>query len=631
MKKKILLFFIVTCALACMLAISAIASEMKTIDGITYYLDNGVAEVNNGKTCALETVFIPETIKGSDQQNYTVTSIKKQAFQNNKNIRYVSLPATINYIGEAAFHTCSSLIFVDFNDNANEITLDGYGIFRNCSSLKAICLPDGIKSIPDQFLTNATELTAVYLPKSIEYIRGNKTANDGPAFGNSQNMYFVNEKFSVRDRNGDFYTADTFTPPEKPLIYYFPESLIAITGAQNTNGRFTMDENGIVKNTGYEDCAFYNLPNINSILVLPEGYHGFDDRSVSNSNAQITDFRGDTITSGLFQKCGTKTSPLTVVFLGKIDRVSMDRKNGGSSYTTYVFANEANTGFENTKIGSFTNGTDSSYSNQNEMYVVFCHANNGEGAKYKVNFVGQDGNKTYPVLKSTLVTDASGHLIDHSSSQVVVPASCLTNMVANAVCFCGKAMGSSVTVEGTKLGHEFDLEDGATEHSVLYTDYFKSGVYNVKCARCNELDGIAAKPIFFNFKGYSTKEGSNKISIGYTYNIDALEQYERVNKEPLEVGFVFAIKSYLGERLPLEEDGSVMSLDKGNVVKVVADVKSAWGFDFVISADWNKTVNINGQSMALKDLELFFCAYVYDGSVSYLYNGAKPYISYSQI
>ena len=627
MKKRILMLLLIMAAII-IFAISVSASEMKTVDGIVYYLNDGVAEVNNGKTCPNETVFIPDTIMGKDGNSYTVTSIKAQAFQNNKNIKYVSLPDTITSIGEAAFHTCSSLIFVDFNDNQNEITLKGYGIFRNCSSLRALCLPDGIKEIPDQFLTGASEMTAVYLPSNLEVIKGNKTANDGPAFGNSPRLYFVNEKFNVRDRNGDFYTLDNFVEPRKPNVYYFPETLKAITGPHNTNGRFSMDENGIVKNTGYEDCAFYNLPSINSILVLPKSYQGFDDRSISNEEAQFTDFRGDTISNGLFQKCGTKAKPLTVVFLGKIDRVSMDRKNGGTSYTTYVFANEANTGFENTLIGTYQNGADSSYTNQKEMYVVFCHANNKEGAKYSISFQGQDGNKTYPVLTSTLVKDDNGHIIDYNKSVAVKEATCTTNMIANAVCFCGKAIGSSITVEGTMLGHEFDLSKGATEHSITYENYFKSGTYNVKCARCDELDGVDVDPVFFSFKGYSVKEGSDKIAIGYSFNLDSLSKYERVNGEKLEVGFVLAINAFLGDKAPLDENGKPID---NNVVKAVADMSEGRGFDFVISGDWNKTVNVNGQPTLLKDLELFLCAYTYDGSAHYLYEGSSPVITYSQL
>ena len=340
------------------LAITVGAAEV--IDGITYdFNSNGTAKLTNAnKTLAMETVIIPEKITNSSGKEYTVTTVNEGAFRDNKNIKYISLPPTITSIGGGAFYGCSSLVFVDFNDNLNEVNMSSWGLFRGCTSLKAICLPDNVKTVGDQAFTGCSSLTAVYLPKNVEHIKGNKSAWDGPAFGNSPYLYFVNEKFEVRDENGVFYTSETFELPYKPEIYYFPSNLKTVTGAHNVSDSFTMDENGMVANNGMEDCAFYNLPSINPILVFPESYQGYDDRVISNKNAQLSDHRGDTIQNGLFQKCGTKENPLTVVFLGKIDRVSMGRK-GEMQYTTYVFANEANTSLENTKIGTWYNTSDS--------------------------------------------------------------------------------------------------------------------------------------------------------------------------------------------------------------------------------------------------------------------------------
>ena len=246
MKKVTVLSIVITVILMLVFAISINGAEI--IDGISYDLNSYHKTANltkNGnKTVDMETVIIPEKVIGADGNEYTVTVVNEGSFRENPNIKYVSLPKTITSIGGGAFYGCKNLVFVDFNDNQNNLNMQSWGVFRNCTSLKAICLPDNIKILADQAFTGCTELTAVYLPANVEYIKGNK--NDGPAFGNCPYMYLVNEKFSVRDENGNFYTASTFKQPAKPEIYYFPSTLKAITGAHNTSADFTMDENGIV-------------------------------------------------------------------------------------------------------------------------------------------------------------------------------------------------------------------------------------------------------------------------------------------------------------------------------------------------------------------------------------------------
>ena len=141
--KKTLLFVLLIASIICIFAISVSAAETKTIDGLTYYINNKTAQVTNAnKSCTLETVIIPETIKDSSGNDCVVNRINENAFNGNKTIKYVSLPPTITFIGPAAFHSCSSLEFVDFNDNPNDVDFNNWGHFMNCTSLTSIDLPD---------------------------------------------------------------------------------------------------------------------------------------------------------------------------------------------------------------------------------------------------------------------------------------------------------------------------------------------------------------------------------------------------------------------------------------------------------------------------------------------------------
>ncbi|MBQ4510903.1 MAG: leucine-rich repeat domain-containing protein [Clostridia bacterium] len=616
MKKKLLVFSVLVVAIMCLFAISISAASTEVIDGVTYYLNNGSASITNANKsgCTIETVIVPEVVTGKDGQGYTVKEINNQAFQGNQNIKYVSLPSTLTKIGQQAFQNCSNLVFVEFNDNTNAMNWPGCGVFDNCKALKAISLPDGLSKIPDQCFRNCAELTAVYLPSSLQWISGNK-GDDGAGFYNNAQMYFVQNSFDVVDENGDFYTAESFNAPAKPSVYFFPSGLLYLCGHHNHNGSHAMDGAGMVSNTGYDDLAIAKCQSLNSVLVLPEGFTGFDDVA----NKGNPDQRGDTVGSGLIRNCATSSNPITLVFMGKIDRVSMDRKSGGTQYMTYVFANEANTSFENTKIGTWFNTSDSGYQNQNEMYVVFCHANNGAGAKYKVGFKGTDGQTNYPVLTSELQEGASVHVVNPNKAQTT-PADCVNNAVATNFCFCGAAMGTS-EVENSALGHEFDLEKGATKLSIVYANYLANGELSVKCARCAECAKSETAPIISEFKGFSVSEKGDGITFGYAFNNDAIAEFEAVNKCEVELGFVVAAKALLGENAPLKADGAAAT-DKVIKASVANDEYTA--ADFVLRGAWEGNVTINEAEIDIKKVEFYMAGYIIiNGAVSYLNYGAS--------
>ena len=564
-----------------------------------------------------------------------VKSINEQSFYECKSMQYLSLSPALTSIAGATFRYCTSLVFVDFRDNQNTFTSSAYGIFRDCTSLKAVCLPDGMVTIPDQAFVNCTSLTAVYLPARLEVIKGNK--DDGPAFGGSKSEYackylfFTNEKFSVRDENGNFYTAETFEVPEKPTVYYFPSTLKAICGPGNANN-YPVDENGMKQSgKGNNDKGIMYCPNLNSILVFPEGFTGYADQSSGNAIFDENQ-RGDTLTTGLTSGCSSKENPLTFVFLGRIDRVSFDRRDGNTKYTIYVFANEANTGFENTKVGSWYNTTETNYKNQEEMYVVFCHANNGAGAKYKISFVGSEADKKYPVLVSEL-QDGVSHIINPNANVIVSNPTCTLGTVMNTFCFCGGAVDTEKEIVGTALGHEYDLAKGATKYSVVYANYLANGILNTKCARCEECSESEVNPIISSFKGYSVKEDGSGITFGYTIDYNALDEFAKINGKNVELGFVVAAQSKVTDNKLLNADGSVVN---ANVIKATvvswsnvdtenANVVKYYGADFKLTGDFT----------GLENTVICMAGYLFDGKVAYLNANASgesaDFITYGEL
>ena len=124
MRKKVLLVVLML-MLFCVLFAISVSAATETIDGITYSLNSGnkASVTNANKSITLETVIIPDTVVGSDGKTYAVTAINEGAFRDNKNIKYLSLSANITSMGGGCLYGCSSLIFVDFNDNVGVLCL----------------------------------------------------------------------------------------------------------------------------------------------------------------------------------------------------------------------------------------------------------------------------------------------------------------------------------------------------------------------------------------------------------------------------------------------------------------------------------------------------------------------------
>ena len=534
-----------------------------------------------------------------------VTSIGQQTFYSCDNLVNVQCGTNLTKIYAEAFRDCKKLVFVDFGTGDNALEIPAHRTFRDCTSLKAVSLPKGAKGFGDGTFAGCTNLQAFYLGESITYLAGNKSdsTGDGPCFGNCSKLYFVQEPFSVTKADGTFYTADEFVQPAKPLVYFFPSTLKQVCGAHNVNKSMAMDENGNIKASGADDLAFVGCTSLNSYLVFPEGFTGIDDRILTSDGTKGTnneEHRGDTLGYGLFHKCATADNPITLVFLGKIDRLSFDRNNNQTDYLTYMFANPANTGFENTQIASYYGNANYKFS---EMYVVFCHAEGG-AQRYKVGFVGTEADKTIPVLTTELVEGGETHVANPKMNSIVTIANCVNNATAERICLCGFDMGVG-EVEGSALGHSHTIDVG-----IVYENYMADGNYCKKCERCDDLlKGDSVGAIFVDY-GYSMTEGAigGKLSMTQFFGINKanLDDYTDVTGNTFEFGFVVSSNN---DPMNAENSG------------LIAEGKTYITDQSKLAHDYF-AVTVVGFTDTTVGNALTFCVYVKDGDkVSYLDNG----------
>lgn len=487
-----------------------------------------------------------------------VTSIGQEAFYNCDNIKYLSLPSTITYLGPSIIRDSSGLEFVDFNENANAINLDNWGHFKNCTGLKAVSLPDGIKTINNRFMSgednNHMNVQAVYLPANLEQM--NTNGNGQGPFCYASKMYFVQEPFEVRDENG-YFLGDNFKMPSKPEIYYMPENL-ARAGGNASSG------------TWFRDCFA-----LNNTIVMPEA---FTESTVAQ----------------MFRRIASSSEQKNVVYLGKITNYCWSEMN---KYINFVFAHPENTDLSTITFTAFYN------KNNENCYFYFCST----GYRYTM------GKASVDEIAATKEENSYCH-IRNPLADVTDDATCLLPAGEYTYCFCGKML-SSKTVEGSvALGH-----NKAGAQISMYFPQGKDGAYNYfvnateeyECQRCKEtVKNVIEESALFTKKGISIPEFEKSNAINHTIglNLEAIDNYNKYLGAGNEIKYgVFAGLEIEGGN-PINADGT----SNGNYVMLGLENTDV---DYSI-------IELKIMGITNAEQGLYCSAYVIEGEgVTYLYEG----------
>lgn len=114
-------------------------------------------------------LVIPETVTGSDGNNYIITAIGDEAFMGCRSLTSVQLPNTIQTLGEGAFAVCQGMISVNIPEGVTELPV---GCFGNCRALTSVTLPSTLKEIGKMAFYGCVllETTSFTLPEGLEYI-----------------------------------------------------------------------------------------------------------------------------------------------------------------------------------------------------------------------------------------------------------------------------------------------------------------------------------------------------------------------------------------------------------------------------------------------------------------------------
>ncbi|MBR3133683.1 MAG: leucine-rich repeat protein [Clostridia bacterium] len=147
-----------------------------------YYYDFNVMGIKISEVVLYDDeVIIPETIG-----NYTVKGIDNRAFINNTYIKSVTIPKTVEYIGESAFEGCTNLTKVKFKDiqDSQLFRIDD-NAFKDCINLKSIVLPKNLVFINEYVFEGCSNL------RSVIYNHREETSSKAFFKTNSSDLYLI--------------------------------------------------------------------------------------------------------------------------------------------------------------------------------------------------------------------------------------------------------------------------------------------------------------------------------------------------------------------------------------------------------------------------------------------------------
>ena len=147
--------------------------------------NNGTCSVTGLNDTTIENLVIPTKSPSGD----TVVAVSDRAFIRNSTLKSVTLPSTVNQIGEFAFCGCTNLKAVNGSQYATTIkgsafaesplltsldlssatTLGNY-ICRDMTNLSSVKLSDKLKKLPQGMFASCTSLLEINLPSSITVI-----------------------------------------------------------------------------------------------------------------------------------------------------------------------------------------------------------------------------------------------------------------------------------------------------------------------------------------------------------------------------------------------------------------------------------------------------------------------------
>lgn len=170
------------------------------VRGVCQDSDCGYSIIDNSDTI----VNVPEG----------VTSLNNYAFSGCSSLTNITLPSTLQTIGNAAFAQTS---ITSINIPSSVTSIGGYAFMR-CTNLKSVILPQGITTIEASMFTNCSSLEYIVIPNSVTSIKGKVLVSS------NDDVIIYYQGSASQWNNIDKNNSDNLDLLNKQICYYSEET-----------------------------------------------------------------------------------------------------------------------------------------------------------------------------------------------------------------------------------------------------------------------------------------------------------------------------------------------------------------------------------------------------------------------
>lgn len=260
--KKAIAISLVVLTLTCMVPLS--------VSALTTYIGDFGYQLNGTTYEATIVKYIgsdKEPVIPSDVYGYKVTKISSSVFSDNKVIKKIEVPSSVQTIGDYAFSNCTSL--EDATIPSSVINL-GKGVFSGCSALSKAVINASVSALPQSTFYNCTALSEVTLSDTVT------------EYGNYVFYNCASLKSMIVPRAITSIADTAFSGADSIKLYCFKDSY-AHSFAESKGISYVLFQTGDVNLDGKVD--------INDATVIQRYIAGHTD--LSDSALSLADVNGD--------------------------------------------------------------------------------------------------------------------------------------------------------------------------------------------------------------------------------------------------------------------------------------------------------------------------------------------------
>ena len=173
--KKLIRLFVLCAFMTCAITLLSVSASAQTYGDLYYSISGGEIVIDDCKT-TVSSVDIPASIDG-----YPVTKISARAFESCYSLESISIPASVDRVGYAAFNRCSQLkrvnvadlgawCEIEFEDATANPLYNGGSIYVGGSQVSALTIPENTVTIGNYSFYNCKGIKKLVIPQNVKVI-----------------------------------------------------------------------------------------------------------------------------------------------------------------------------------------------------------------------------------------------------------------------------------------------------------------------------------------------------------------------------------------------------------------------------------------------------------------------------